>query len=295
MNQSKYYLSLLLFVFIILQACSNDKKDYLITIKTNLGEIKIVLFDETPKHKENFIKLTEKGFYDSLLFHRVMNQFMVQTGDPDSKGAKPGQKLGNGGPGYNIPAEFKPGLIHEKGAVAAARQPDNVNPKKESSGSQFYIVQGMKYTQTDLENTRINFQKLYKYFGNLIERSTYQDLKAKAMQLQQEQRIPELQALIVSMKETCETEYDVDLDIEPLTQKQIDTYTTVGGVPHLDGEYTVFGKVVKGIEVVDKIAVEQTAPGDRPLNDIMMTMEVEKISRKKISKEYNYTYPAKKE
>lgn len=292
MKTSGKFLLIPVFLFLtIMQACSGEKKDYLITIKTAMGDVKIILFDETPKHKDNFIKLAEDGFYDSLLFHRVIDQFMIQTGDPDTKGAEKGARLGNGGPGYKVPAEFIPDLIHEKGAVAAARQGDNINPKKESSGSQFYIVQGKTYTEEQLTESRVDLQRLYRYFGNLIERSSFQELKATCMQLQQEQRIPELQALILSMKDTVEQEYDVELDLKPMSEKQIEVYTTVGGVPHLDGEYTVFGKVIDGLDVVDKIAAVKTDGADRPLDDIIMTVEVEKISKKKITKQFGYIYP----
>jgi peptidyl-prolyl cis-trans isomerase B (cyclophilin B) len=132
---------LYLLLFSTLFSCATDK-DYLVTIKTEYGDMHAILYDETPKHKDNFIKLAQEGFYDSTLFHRVMKEFMVQGGDPNSKGIAPGARLGNGGPGYNIPAEFNKKYYHEKGALAAARQPDQVNPERESSGSQFYIVQG---------------------------------------------------------------------------------------------------------------------------------------------------------
>ena len=152
---------------------------------------------------------------------------MIQSGDPDSKGAPANQKLGNGGPGYTLPPEFITDIIHEKGAVAAARQGDNVNPKRESSGSQFYIVQGKIWTDEALKESRINFNELYKYFGNLIERASYKHVKDEVEKLQHEQKVEDLQDLIISMKDTVEMEYDVELDL-PLTAKQIKTYTTVG-------------------------------------------------------------------
>lgn len=291
MIQSKYLFTALLTAFLFLQACSDNKKDFLITIKTNYGDIKLVLYDQTPKHKDNFIKLTESGFYDSLLFHRVINNFMIQSGDPNSKGSLPGQSLGNGGPGYTIPPEFVPGIIHERGTIAAARMGDNVNPKKESSGSQFYLVQGKVYTAEELEQMSVKYNELYQYFGNLCERSTYQEIAAQANQLQLENRVEELQELILSLKDTIEQEYDIELD-NPFTQHQIERYTTVGGVPHLDGGYTVFGKVVEGIEVIDNIAAVATDGSDRPNENVIMTVEVEKLSRKKIEKLYGYHYPS---
>lgn len=274
----------------IFQSC-NRNKDYLITIRTNYGDIKLILYDQTPMHKENFIKLAKSGFYDSLLFHRVIDDFMIQTGDPNTKNLNERQTFGRGGPGYNIPAEISPNLIHEKGALAAARMGDNVNPKKESSGSQFYIVEGMVYTEKSLRDSRVNHAELYRYFGNLIQRSGYQELNHQAIQLQMENRIDELQNLMLSYKDVIEKEYDVELDL-PLSQHQIDVYTTIGGAPHLDGGYTVFGKVVEGIQVVEKIAAVETNVSDQPVQDVIMTVELNKMNRQKIEKEYNFEYPS---
>jgi peptidyl-prolyl cis-trans isomerase B (cyclophilin B) len=184
-----------------------------VLLKTSMGDIVIALYDETPLHKENFIKLVNDKYYDGVLFHRIIQNFMIQTGDPESKTAKPGQMLGNGGPGYTIPAEFVPGLYHKRGAVAAARMGDNVNPKKESSGSQFYIVDGRVFSTNDLN------------------------------------RVIQMTGKTYSME-------------------QIKDYTSIGGAPHLDGDYTVFGEVVSGMEIVDKIAAQQKDGRDRPLEDI---------------------------
>lgn len=181
-----------------------------ILIKTSLGDITVLLYDETPLHKENFLKLVDEKFYDNVLFHRVIKNFMIQTGDPDSKNAQPGQQLGMGGPGYTVPAEIHPNLYHKRGALAAARQGDNVNPQKRSSGSQFYIVDGNK-------------------------------LPANAVAKQ-----------------------------SPIayTAEQISTYETLGGTPFLDGQYTVFGEVLSGMDVVDKIAVQAKDNSDRPIDDV---------------------------
>ncbi|OIP01542.1 MAG: peptidylprolyl isomerase [Bacteroidetes bacterium CG2_30_32_10] len=191
----------------------------LVLISTSFGDIKIKLYDETPNHRDNFIKLATEGYLNGTLFHRVIKNFMIQGGDPDSKNAKPGQMLGNGGPAYNIPAEFVTKYFHKKGALAAAREGDAVNPNKESSGSQFYIVQGRNYDDATLD---------------AIEKS-------------------------INKKFTTE-------------QRQI--YKTIGGAAHLDGNYTVFGEVIEGIEVVDKIANVAVDGNSRPLEDIKMTVKV---------------------
>jgi cyclophilin family peptidyl-prolyl cis-trans isomerase len=289
MIPAKIYYTILFSGLLIIGSCSNNQ-DYLVTIKTNYGDIKLILFDKTPDHRENFLKLANKGFYDSLLFHRVIADFMIQTGDPNSKPPIDSKTFGKGGPGYTIPPEFHPDLIHEKGTLGAARADDRINPKKESNGSQFYIIKGMVYTEKSLRDSKVNYTELYKYFGNLIQRRGYQDLNMKSIQLQTENKMDELKALILSYKDIIEDDYGIELD-QPISQRQIDVYTTVGGVPHLDGAYTVFGKVVQGMDVVEKISAVETDPMDRPVGDVIMTVEVEKMSRQKIEKEFNYLYP----
>ena len=204
------------------------KKDFKrdVLLQTTMGDIVVRLSDSTPLHRDNFLKLVKVGYFDSVLFHRVIKDFMIQGGDPDSKNAPSGQPLGNGGPAYTIPAEFRQTLFHKKGVIAAAR--DN-NPEKASSGSQFYIVQGKKFTEADLENME------------------YNRLKRKI----------------------------------PTAQREV--YKTLGGTPHLDQNYTLFGEVVKGLEVVDKIASVETSKAvdrDRPLQDVRI-LKMKLIKRKK--------------
>ncbi len=207
------------------------KKDVL--LQTNMGDILIRLSDSTPLHRDNFLKLVKQKYYDSLLFHRVINNFMIQSGDPDSKHAPAGQPLGEGGPGYTVPAEFSTTLFHKKGVIAAAREGDNVNPSKASSGSQFYITQGKKFTDQELnmlENSRLNGRKI--------------------------------------------------------SADQREIYKTIGGTPHLDQGYTVFGEVVTGLDVVDRIAAVPTSKGmdrDRPLTDVMIVKAI-LVKRKKIKR-----------
>jgi peptidyl-prolyl cis-trans isomerase B (cyclophilin B) len=191
----------------------------MVLISTNYGEMKAILYNETPLHRDNFIKLVKEGYYDGTLFHRVIDGFMIQGGDPDSKTAKPKQMLGQGGPGYTIPAEFKQELIHKKGALAAARMGDNVNPQKASSGSQFYIAQGKRYTSEELNMLQARMGKQF-------------------------------------------------------NQTQKDAYVNEGGVPFLDYEYTVFGQVIEGLEVIDKIAKVQKDRYDRPVEDVKMTISI---------------------
>jgi len=204
------------FAFILLTICfsSMSNAQTIVVFNTSAGDFKIKLYDETPLHKENFVKLVHQGYYNGILFHRVIQGFMIQTGDPNSLTAAPGQALGDGGPGYTIPAEFIPSYFHKKGAVAAARQGDQVNPKKNSSGSQFYIVHGQPLNNAQLES------------------------------------------LVTSNRHL------------PFTEEQRTSYTTAGGTPHLDANYTVFGEVTEGLDIIDKIAAASTDQRNRPVTDI---------------------------
>ncbi|MFT3884491.1 MAG: peptidylprolyl isomerase [Flavobacteriales bacterium] len=199
----------------------------LVEINTSAGRMVVALYNETPQHRDNFLKLVKEHYYDSTLFHRVIPGFMVQGGDPDSRrAADHTQVLGEGGPGYTIPAEIDPAFIHKKGALAAARQGDDVNPLKNSSGSQFYIVQGKSWTAADLDR--------------LVQRK-------KAM---------------------------YPAGNYGYTPEQVQTYASMGGAPHLDGNYTVFGEVVEGFETIDAIAIRPCDGHDRPMTDVRMWMRV---------------------
>jgi cyclophilin family peptidyl-prolyl cis-trans isomerase len=215
---------LLLSVFVTAQ---KPQKTSLVLISTVYGDIKISLYNETPKHRDNFLKLVKSGMYDSTIFHRVIKDFMIQGGDPDSKNAAPGVVLGEGGLGYTIPAEFVHSLIHKKGVLAAAREGDNVNPEKASSSCQFYLVQGRKFTREEIDKM----------------------LKGK------------------NARRDTKLTY---------TEEQYKTYETIGGTPHLDMDYTVFGEVIEGLNVIDKIAEVKKDKRDRPLGDIKMTIKIVK-------------------
>ncbi len=203
-----------IFHFSLMSQPKTQQKVVKFVIHTDLGDMKGILYNETPKHRDNFVKLVNSGFYNGLLFHRVISGFMIQGGDPDSKNAKPGQLLGSGGPGYTVPAEFNKEFIHKKGALSAARQSDQENPAKASSGSQFYVVQGKKIPASQLG-------------------ANY-------------------------------------------SAEQKKKYETIGGTPFLDGQYTVFGEITEGLDVIDKIAVVQKDSYDRPITDIKMTVKIVK-------------------
>ncbi|MDA3891389.1 MAG: peptidylprolyl isomerase [Salinivirgaceae bacterium] len=258
-------------------ATKKEKKEKtkFVVIETAYGEMKVMLYNETPLHRDNFIKLAKEGFYDSLLFHRVIKEFMIQGGDPESKGAEPVKRLGSGGPGYKIDAEIVSGLYHKKGALAAARMGDNVNPKKQSSGSQFYIVQGKTYTKEQIEmmEEKRNAPIKQKYFYNYLKNPENLALKTMLDSLNQNRAFEALNNEIQSVLTSLEPEMQ-NLNLLNYSDEQKEAYCTIGGTPHLDNEYTVFGEIIEGLNVVDSIALVKTARGDRPLEDIIIKMKV---------------------
>lgn len=250
-----------------------DTSSAMVDIKTSLGDIRILLYGETPKHRDNFIKLVESDFYNGTLFHRVINKFMIQAGDPDSKGAAPGKMLGAGGPGYQIDAEIVyPKYFHKRGALAAARQGDQVNPERKSSGSQFYIVTGDVINDSAIKQMEqhLNMQQQQQIFNQLVMKH-----RDQIMVMQQNQDNAGLQALQQQLIK--ETEAEAAKNPLKLTPEQIKAYTSVGGTPHLDNQYTVFGEIVSGMDVVAKIEKVKTDQADRPTEDVkIISMEIVK-------------------
>ena len=286
----KKFSTILLAFFILIMTSCGQNKDHVVTIKTQYGNMVAILYDETPKHKENFLKLARENYFDSLLFHRVIQGFMIQGGDPDSRRAEPGAPLGMGGPAYTIDAEFDPKLCHEKGSLSAARLNDAQNPTKASSGSQFYIVQGTVLSEAELKLDPIKINTaMQQFFQNPNNKSAYDSIIA----YYQNQDMKGYQDYVLKLKPRIEKETGIIADKE-VAPERLKAYTTVGGAPNLDDQYTVFGKVIKGLEVIDKIAAQPVGEGDRPVEDIRMTVTVEEMPKKKIEKEYGYKYPDKK-
>ena len=266
---------LICLAFIALTACNagskrqtnhhmENEKRTLVKLETTMGNITVALYNETPKHRDNFIKLVKEGVYDSTLFHRVIKQFMIQAGDPDSKNASDTAMLGSGDVGYTIPAEFNPKFFHKKGVLAAARQGDDVNPEKASSGCQFYIVTGRKFTEPQLlgmEN-KINEQH---------EEALFDSLARQHMKEIYKMRKAGDNAGLLELQDTLEAQARELTDKEEkfrFTPEQIKAYSTIGGAPHLDGSYTVFGEVTEGMEVVENIEIAKTNRADRPVENI---------------------------
>ena len=238
-----------------------------VKISTSLGDITAVLYDETPLHRDNFIKLVNEGYYNGTLFHRVIKDFMIQAGDPESKKAPKGKMLGSGDVGYTLPAEFiYPRYFHKKGALSAARQGDEVNPKKESSGCQFYIVTGKVYGDSALLNMeqQMNRMRLNNAFNALAQKHMKEIYKMRKDGNQEG---------LMNLQDSLIAQAEAQVGKEPefkFTPEQIKAYTTVGGTPHLDGQYTVFGEVLEGMEVVDKIQKVKTDRSDRPEEDVVI-------------------------
>lgn len=254
------------------QAASQDS---IVQITTELGVIKVRLYNETPLHRDNFLKLVREKTLDSTLFHRVISNFMIQGGDVSSKRATPEAMLGNGDVGYTIPAEFNPKFYHKKGALAAARQGDNINPSKASSGCQFYIVQGNRFAANDLDamEARIHQQNKQVLFQQIIMRPENESLKNRLVANQANQH-PDSMNVLNGLAEALVTKEAAKLIPFKYTDEQRNTYMNVGGTPHLDGNYTVFGEVIEGLDVVDKIAAVEKGPNDRPKTDIRMFCKI---------------------
>ncbi len=265
MKSKRYLLILLTLIFFSMSCNSKKNNNVLVAIETSMGNIEVELYNETPAHRDNFVKLIKEGYYDGTLFHRVINNFMIQGGDGDSRNAQPGQRLGMGDPGYTIPAEFVyPKYFHKKGALAAARQGDNVNPLKASSGSQFYIVTGNVIPEGQIGQfeKQLQMQQEQTVFNNLVAQH-----KEEIMNLRRNKDTEGLQALQTKLIEMTHQQIARDGAIT-FTPEQRTAYTTIGGAPHLDGAYTVFGEVVKGMDVVEKIQLVATDNADRPIEDV---------------------------
>lgn len=247
-----------------------EEKESRILVETSLGNITIKLYNDTPRHRDNILKLAKEGFYDNTLFHRVIKEFMIQGGDPDSKNAPAGKNLGAGDAGYTIPAEFIPAHYHKRGALAAARLGDQANPQKESSGCQFYIVTGKVYKPAELKKLAqsINMSRENVVFEQLINQNID---KIKDLRLARDQK-----GLMKLQEELIEEAQKKVAGEQPFhfTAEQEEVYTTVGGTPFLDNEYTVYGEVVEGMDVVEAIEQAKTDRSDRPQEDITMKVSV---------------------
>ena len=267
-------------LLMLLQGCNSDK-DVLVNINTQFGIIKVLLYDETPLHKKNFIDLVKAGKYDSTLWHRVIKEFMVQGGNVNEKeGTQESED-------DRIPAEIVSDFIHTKGALAAARQPDRINPKKMSSASQFYIVHGKIFNKEELT---IDQYALNQGLSEIMRDPSYDTIAQQFIDLQKGNKIKEMNQLALQYVDLVESIQGISLR-KDISQDRLEAYTTVGGAPHLDNGYTVFGRVVAGLDVVDQIANVLVGRANRPIENLFMTMEIEEVPKKEITEKYGHIYP----
>jgi cyclophilin family peptidyl-prolyl cis-trans isomerase len=271
----KHIILSIILILVIKLGFSQTFSKETILISTSFGNMKLKLFNETPNHRDNFLKLVREHFYDSLLFHRVIEGFMIQGGDPDSKNAEPIKLLGDGDLKYTIPSEIIPTLCHKKGMLCAARNGDDVNPEKASSAAQFYIVQGKVRTEEDLISfeKRINKPIIAKIKEEVLNKAENNSLKLKIDLAKKEQNNDSLMVYFKTVNKLVEDEYAKTPHYTfPPEHKTI--YKTIGGTPHLDSQYTIFGEVIEGLDVIDKIAVVGKNKDDRPLIDIRMKISI---------------------
>ena len=273
-------LVIMIWVLMALLGCNSDK-DILVNINTQFGTIKVLLYDETPLHKKNFIELVKAGKYDSTLWHRVIKNFMVQGGNVNEKEGTQESE------GDRVPAEIIDDFIHTKGALAAARQPDGINPMKMSSASQFYIVHGKIFSEEEL---KIDQYALNQGLSELMRDSRYDTIAQQFINLQREGKNKEMNQLALRYIDLVESVKGISLR-KDISEDRLEAYTTVGGAPHLDNEYTVFGRVVVGLQVVDQIAGVSVGRANRPIEDIYMTMSIEEMPKKQVTEQYGYFYP----
>ncbi len=273
MNYKKLFASFSLFILLFVcfaplnVANAQSESQTKVIIETNFGNMKVVLYNETPLHRDNFIKMVKDHYYDSLLFHRCIQNFMIQGGDPDSKYAPSDFLLGEGGPNYSIPAEFNSSLYHKKGALAAARDGDLDNPNQSSSASQFYIVQGRVFTDSLLRTNQAKRITKMRLFNEIINRSENKVYLQKYKNFVKAKNNDSIKAIYDFFNQKVDKEFETAV-LYKFTDEQLKTYTSIGGSPHLDLSYTVFGQVIEGLEVIDKIAAQKTDSNNRPLNEV---------------------------
>jgi cyclophilin family peptidyl-prolyl cis-trans isomerase len=259
-------------VLFVLVTWRVNAQSMIVEISTNLGDMKFRLYDDTPKHHEAFVELAEEGYYDGTLFYRVIQDFLIQGGSKSSKNASPGKRIGYGDPDKTVDDEILPHYFHKKGALCAPRQPDEVNPFQQSDISQFYIVKGRVYSPGELDTMEIAVNrpirnKIIKKYMTLVVRNELQMLK-------EEKRVEEFRAIADKIKNQIETEYNLHTGTLEFSEAQRQAFTTIGGYPELDGEYTIFGECIDGLNVIDKIAALPTDQNNRPYTDVVINVSV---------------------
>lgn len=258
--------------FIIILGVQAWGQDHLAEIETNLGTMKFRLYNETPKHRDAFIELAKEGYYDGTLFYRVIQNFLIQGGSKSSRNAAPGARIGYGDPDKTVDDEIRSQYFHKKGALCAPRQPDEVNPFKQSDISQFYVVKGKVFTEGELDTMEMAVNRP---ILNKIEKKFFTpEIREKLRKLKAEKKVDEFRAIASEVKKNIDTEYELTPGKLVFTPEQRKAYTTIGGYPALDGKYTVFGECISGFDVIDKIAALKTDENNRPLINVKITVKI---------------------
>ncbi|MGQ7870176.1 peptidylprolyl isomerase [Sunxiuqinia sp. sy24] len=264
-------LILTIFVFLSLNGVIRAQSR-VVEVKTNLGTMKFELYNDTPKHRNAFIRLANQGYYDGTLFYRVIENFLIQGGSKSSRNAPPGRRIGYGDPEHTVDDEILDHYYHQKGALCAPRQPDEVNPFKQSDISQFYIVKGQIFTEGQLDTMEMAVNRPIR---KKITKQIYTaEIREKLKQLKAEQKVDAFREIADRVKKDIESAYQLNPNVLKLSEAQRKAYSTVGGYPDLDGKYTIFGQCISGFEVINKIAALKTDENNRPLKDVIIEVNV---------------------
>ncbi|TNF39625.1 MAG: peptidylprolyl isomerase [Bacteroidetes bacterium] len=264
--------SFLIFGLSAILSLAGFSQTKVVEISTNLGTMKFRLHDDTPKHRDAFIELAKEGYYDGTLFYRVIQDFLIQGGSKSSRDAAPGKRIGYGDPDKTVDDEILSKYFHKKGALCAPRQPDEINPFKQSDISQFFIVKGRVHTSGELDTMELAVNRPIR--NKIINSIMTPDLRAELKQLKDEKKVDEFRMLADQVKDRIETEYSLSPGVLEFSEAQREAYTTIGGYPDLDGKYTIFGECISGFEVIDKIAALSTDKNNRPFTDVKITVKV---------------------
>lgn len=263
-------------VLIVLIFCClsfvSEAQSRVVEISTNMGSMKFKLYDDTPKHRDAFIKLATEGYYNETLFYRVIQNFLIQGGSRSSRNAPPGKRIGYGDPDHTVDDEILSHYFHKKGSLCAPRQPDEVNPFKQSDISQFYIVKGSVYTEGALDTMELSVNRPIR--NKIVQKNMTPEVRAELKKLKEENKVEEFREIAESVKLQIETDFALDPGVMHFTPAQREAYTTVGGYPELDGKYTIFGECIEGFDVIDKISALRTDSNNRPFTDVVIAVKV---------------------
>ncbi|MBW6534361.1 MAG: peptidylprolyl isomerase [Mariniphaga sp.] len=256
-------------LILLLNTTAQSKK---VRISTNLGDMTFMLYDDTPKHRNAFLDLAQEGYYNETLFYRVIQDFLIQGGSKSSKDAPPGKRIGYGDPDHTVDDEILPHYFHKKGALCAPRQPDEVNPWQQSDISQFYVVKGRVHSSGELDTLEMAVNRPIR--NKIVNKYLNDEVRAQLQELREEKKVKEFREIADRVRQQIETEYNMQTGVLEFSEEQREAYTTIGGYPDLDGQYTIFGECISGFETIDKIAALKTDENNRPFTDVKITVTV---------------------